>query len=428
MTAPTRRFARGPFAALLGLLLVASAGAQDKKDPDPKEQPKLPEYKWPTDINGKDLATVMKEMEDPDPIAREFAAMVLPGFGPPASKGAVSKLLLRRMVAEKDPGVRAAVYNAVAQISFEAEADNKEALRLLANAVDTGVPGGPTRLNAVQTIASFGPKGMPAITTLTGNAMNDPAYATRQSIARTLAHVGFDEQTGPNMKALVALADRLARDECAAVRMEALQGLVRLGPPWAEVRKPGAKGPPAIKVADAVTIAKYMKARVGDPAAKLNPLEKDRQVEIWARLVLMKFDPKEVNEDNLNAFVKYLTGTDVGTKAQALNALALLGEGSARKIDDIVKLIDSKDEHFEVQTAAINALGAIGAGAKPALPALRKLLEHHKKELPAKKDQEKQRTEYTIKLLEQVIKHVDESKPTSPAIGPAEPPVPPKKP
>jgi HEAT repeat protein len=418
MTARTR----APFAALLALAFASLAAGQDKKDPDPKEA-KTPEIKWPTDINGKDIAAVMKDMESTDPLIREFAANTLPLFGPPAQKGEVSKLLIKRMTAEKDPGVRSAVYTAVGQISFDAEADNKEALRLLANAVDLGVPGGITRLNAVQTIAAFGPKGESAITVLTGAVVNDLAYTTRQSVARTLSHIGFNETTGPNMKALTALADRLARDECGAVRMEALQGLVKLGPPWAEVRKKDAKGPVAIKTADAAIICGFMRTRIGDPKAKRAPLEKDKQVEIWARLVLMRFDPKEVNEENLDAFAKFLTGAEVGVKAQALNALAMLGEGSTKKVLDIMRLVENKDENIQVQIAAVNALGAIGAGAKEALPPLRKLLAETKAELPKKKDDDKKLAEEMIKLLERVIKHIDEAKPMSPAVAD-----PPKKP
>jgi HEAT repeat protein len=410
---------RAPFAALLALTFVALAAAQDpKKDPDPKEA-KTPEFKWPTDVNGKDINAVMKDMESNDPLIREFAANTLPLFGPPAQKGEVSKLLLKRMSVEKDPGVRSAVYNAVGQISFDSPADNKEALRLLVQVVGGNAPGGTpgsiTRLNAVQTIAAFGPKAEGAITVLTGTVVADPSYSTRQSVARTLAHIGFNETTGPNMKALTALADRLAYDECAAVRMEALQGLVKLGPPWAEVRKKDDKTPVVIKTADSAIICKFMRARIGDPKAKLQPLEKDKQVEIWARLVLMRFDPKEVNEENLDAFAKFLTGAEVGVKAQALNALAMLGEGASKKVLDIMRLIENKGENVQVQFAAVNALGAIGAGAKEALPPLRKLLAETKAELPKKKDQEKEVAEEMIKLLERVIKHIDEAKPMSPA-------------
>src|SRR5262245_16712142 len=80
----------------------------DKKEPDKKDPP---EYKWPTDINGKDISAVMKDMEDKDPTIREFAARTLPLFGPPAQKEKVSELLIRRMKVEMDPGVKCSIYD-----------------------------------------------------------------------------------------------------------------------------------------------------------------------------------------------------------------------------------------------------------------------------------------------------------------------------
>ena len=406
----------------------------DKKESDKKESDKKePEYKWPTDINGKDINAWMKDMEDADPVNREFAARTLSAFGPPAQKGAVSKLLLKRMNVERDPGVKLAVFAAVGQIAFDSEADNKEALRLLAIVVDTGAPGGAGRLHAIQTIAAFGPKGEGGITALTGTAVNDPAYETRKNIATALGRVGFNESTGPNMRALTALADRLSRDESAAVRMEALQSLMNLGPPWAEVKKAGDKARPPLEMKSVEVIIRYMKYRVGDPKAKppVPGLERDKQVEIWARLVLMSFDPKEVNDDNLNAFARYLTGAEPGVKVQALNAMGICGELAAKKLNDVVRVLEEKNARLDQTVACLKVLAAIGAGAKPALPNLQKMLAEKKKELNdkalelAKKKDDPQLTgeKYTldelVKLIEAVIKHVDAAKPT---ISPSETP------
>jgi HEAT repeat protein len=449
-----RRFAlRGAFAALLALLVAAVVDAEprfeptvpvraqppkDKKEPDKKEPTKPPEIKWPTDINGKDIAAVMKDMEDTDPVIREFAARTLPAFGPPAQKGKVSKLLIKRMTAEKDPGVRIAVYNTVGQISFDDNADNVEALRLLSEAVDKGLPGGISRVSAVQTIAMFGPKGQGAITALTGLAMSDPAYETRRSIANTLGRIGMHEESGPNMKALTALADVLAKDVSASVRMEALQSLMLLGPPWAEVKKPNGPPPPVNQKAAAVIVA-FMKARVGDPTAKRPALEKDKQVEIWARLVLMRFDPKEVNEENLDAFARFLTSTEVGVKVQALQAIAILGELAGKKLNDVVRVFEDGTAPQQLTIASITTLMAMGAGAKPALPNLKKMLADKKKPFDEKMAEIKKleaaqkpiepqlageviALDNLIKTLEAAIKHIENAKPMSPAVDP------PKKP
>jgi HEAT repeat protein len=463
MNSRCRCAVRGASAVLLALLLAAALDARprapgahppvptfpvaaqppkkepDKKDPDKKEPTRPPEIKWPTDINGKDIAAVMKEMEDPDPTIREFAVRTLPLFGPAAQKAPVSKLLVRRMAVEKDPGVKASVYSTVGQIPFDVDTDNREALRLLATAVDSGLPGSISRLHAAQTIAAFGPKGEVTITALTGTAITDPAYETRRSIANTLGAVGFNERTGPNMKALTALADRLASDPSAAVRVEALQGLMRLGPPWAEIRKPDDKAPPKIDTKSTDVIIKYMRLRVGDPRVKppLPPLERDKQVEIWARLVLMRFDPKEVNEDNLEAFARYLTGSEPAVKVQALNAMGILGELAAKKLPDVIRVLEEKGGSAQQIAACVQVLMAMKAAAKPALPNLRKMLDEKKKELEAKKLElvkkkddpdltaEKLDLEGLVKLLEAAIKLIDEAKPTSPA---ADPKADPKKP
>lgn len=442
-----RRFApRGAFAVLLALSVAAVLDAQppkdkDKKEPDKKEPTKPPEFKWPTDINGKDIAAVMKDMEDPDPAIREFAARTLPSFGPPAQKGNVSKLLLKRMTVERDPGVRIAVYNTVGQISFENNLDNVEALRLLADAVDKGLAGGISRVSAVQAIAMFGPKGQPAITALTGLALSDPAYETRRSIANTLGRVGFDELSGPNMRALVALADVLSKDVSASVRMEALQSIMLLGPPWAAVKKAVNDPPPPINQKAADTIVAFMKLRVGDPKLKKTGLEKDKQVEIWARLVLMRFDPKEVNEDNLDAFARFLTGGEVGVKVQALQAIAIVGELAGKKLNDVVRVMEDGTAPYQLTNVSIQTLMAMGAAAKPAIPNLKKLLDEKKKPFDEKMAEIKKleaaqkqiepklageviALDGMIKTLEAAIKHIEGAKPMSPAIG--DPP--PKKP
>ncbi len=109
-----RGASRAALALLAALMFGALAAAQppkepdkkepEKKEPEKKEPTKAPEPRWPTEINGKDIKAVMKDMEDPDPTAREFAAKMLPGFGPPAQKEAerASQREQRRRAAESE--------------------------------------------------------------------------------------------------------------------------------------------------------------------------------------------------------------------------------------------------------------------------------------------------------------------------------------
>lgn len=458
---PGRGALRGAFAVLLLAFIAAVVGAQppapaaaqpkpeDRKD-EPKKEP--PEPKWPTEINGKSIGHVLKDLKDPDPVNREQAARTLPSFGPAARKEAVSKVLVERMVAERDPGVRFAVYSAIGSITFESERDNTEALRILNGVIDTAASGSSSRYQAVQTVYLFGNRAEGSIVTLIGVAASDASYETRRTIASALGRISFNDKTGPNMKALTALADRFAKDECAAVRMEALQALLLLGPPWAGVRKPDDKMPPPIEEKSAATIVKYMKARVGDPATKPKPtpgLEKDKQVEIWARLVLMRFDPKEINDDNLNAFAACLTGTDLGVRVQALQAMGLMGEAAGKKVDAVAGLLTDKDQPLPLTLATVQTLAAMGAGAKPAVPKLKefggeikKVVDQIKNDerkmalaLIQLKDKEKKDAEDAlkikendrktgeeiIKLIEEVVKHIETAKPAITGGSPGDP-------
>ncbi len=132
----------------------------------------------------------------------------------------------------------------------------------------------------------------------------------------------------------------------------------------------------------------------------------------------MRFDPTEVNDDNLDAFGRYLTGNEVGVKIQALQALAMLGEFAGKKVDAVARLLGDKDAPIQLTVQTIQVLMAMGYTAKPALPDLRKLMDETKKGLEKKKGQDKQNDEDLVKLIEAAIKRIEEAKPTSPAVEP----------
>jgi HEAT repeat protein len=436
---PALSYSRLAAAGALALLVAVAVNAQPPAEApkcaapqDKKDEPKKEEYKWPTEIAGKTVAVTLKDIEDPDPVIREFAARNLPGYGPAVSGPNASGLILKRMRVEADPGVKAAVYAAAGGIQFKDENHNTEALRLLVTAIDGAADGSSLRLAAVQAVMQWGTKGSGAIAALTGRAAADPSYGTRQHIAMALGRVGFDEVSGPNTKALTVLADTFAKDPSAAVRMQAMSSLLELGPSWVEKKAPGAKTNPQSDPKVVATIVRLMRARVGDPKAKppVPALEKDKQVEICARLVLMRFDPKELQvEENLDAVANYLTGTDDGAKLQALQALAILGEGASKKISSVVRVLEDKETPFQVTVAAITTLGTFGAASKTVLPNMKAHLELKKKEMGEKKLElakkkekddlklvgEVASLEAIVRLLEEAIKHIECAKPTSPA-------------
>jgi hypothetical protein len=469
---------RTPTAVLLGLLLASAAytqtpGAVLPKDPpktDPKSDPKDmgkdmtkgppgTEPQWPLSINGKDIHGWLKEATDsPDPAVREFALKTLPSFGPAAQKVCAKKLLGRMAPpssqGEDDPGVRITLFNVVATIGFENPNDEKEAIRILGLTANTAARGGLARLHAVQTLGLIGPKAEGAVSFLVGPPCEDSAYETRRSVASALGRIGFNETTGPNTKALGALSGPLARDVSAAVRMEALQSLVLLGPPWAAKRQPNGPIPPVDPVG-AKVVADNMRTRLGYGTAKKTSLETDKQLEIWCRVVLMRFDPKEITDEHLGAIAKHLDSTDIGAKLQALQGIALLGENGAKRIDDVVNQVnldkagDLEDIHQLVFTTALSTLREMGVEARPAIPALEKVekkldelkqkrmnKDEFKKWFLALKPEEKKLVEENLpeellkKVVAATIKWIKDSKPGLPGgdrTAPPPPAEPPKK-
>jgi len=352
-----------------------AAGQPDPKDSKGQSPTKLPEQKWPTEISGKDIKSWVKDLQDPDPAIRQAALNTIPSFGPELSKQEASKAILARMRSpgtggEPDPGVRITLYDAASLIGFSNSKDEVEAIRLLGLSVDQGIPGQLARRHAVQTLSSIGPKAEGAVYLVAGVALSDPSFETRQSIARCLGQIGFNSTTGPNVKALQALAGTLARDVSVAVRMEALQALVMLGPPWDGPRKGDDKTPPKINQKSADFVADAMRSRLGTGKTKGKDVELDKQLEIWVRVVLMRFDTKEINDENLGAIARHCSAKDDGPKIQALQALAIFGEQAGSKVDLVASVLE--DDNPTVLNTALSALASMGVKATGAIVILEK--------------------------------------------------------
>jgi hypothetical protein len=361
--------------------------AQPPTMPPPKEPTKPKEPEWPTRVNDRDVMAYLKDCLDPDPALREVGLRTLPTFGPSVKKitdkdgkNLFARTVLSRMDfdKEKDTGVRTAAYAVVTVLGFEDDVDIKEAVRHLSTAIDRGITGGSGRQYAVQALAMAGSKGESAITVLVGVPVNDASYETRRCIAFTLARIGLNESTGPNAKALNCLTTQLAADTSAVVRLEAMQSLALLGPPWDGIHTGGDKVPPKLDQKGIAAHVTALKRRLAPAkAADKSPtglVEKDKQVELWVRFVLMRFDTKEVNDENISAVAKAVSHPDQGARIQALAILGMMSDFGAKKIDDIVKALGDAD--LLVVQQAINALVGLGHLSKPALPELRKLEQH----------------------------------------------------
>jgi HEAT repeat protein len=319
---------------------------------------------------------------------------MLPLFGPPGQKVVVNgqnvagKVLLRAMEKEPDPTVRLAAYQTAALIGFADEGDVREAVRILAGAAERGATGGQTRYQAVVALAVFGHKAEPAVGSLI-QAITDSAYETRRAIAHTLGQVAFHEHRGPSLKALNTLCTTLAKDPSAAVRMEAMHSVVLLGPPF-QTRPEGSpllkdvkdpKDAPKANDEAVKGLVAALRARI-TPTKSGKPPETEKPVEIWCRLALMRLDPKEVGDENLNAIARFLPDKDPVAKLQALTAFTLMGEVAAKRMKDVLRVLEDKNPI--VVEAALKAIVAMGPEAKGAIPQIEAL-----KTRPGTEDEQK---------------------------------------
>ena len=204
------------------------------------------------------------------------------------------------------------------------------------------------------------------------------------------------------------------------MRLAAYQSIVALGPPQLPPVAGQPKLPMMVDVKAVDGYVKSIKTRLlpykAEPGTKEREsptgiMERDRQVEIFARLALMRLDVKEINDDNLTGIARYIaTPGDSGPKLQALSALSLLGELSSRKINDVLRALD--DEDPQVATSAVSTLVAMGTAGKPAIEFLEKLKTRgSKKEDKEAKDLPK---EYYADLATRAIRAIKEAKPAAP--------------
>ena len=399
------------------------------KDPEPP-RPKDPDkpFEWPTSLYGKAMSEFVRDIGDSDPAIRENALRTLPGFGPAAREPATKAVLFHMQVSnEKDPGVRAAAFEAVAALvrygkdgGLEKEEDTKEAIRVLCLAADEGKG---TRLHAINTLASFGPKAEGAIDFLVGQNMTslEPAYETRRAVATTLGAVAFHKDKGPNQRALHCLTDVLIKDRSAAVRLAAYQSIVLLGPPYLP---PASLAAGAIEKPKMVVDQKAVDGYVRSIKTRLQPykaepgtkerdsptglVERNSQVEIFARLALIRLDPiKEYTDENLTGITKYLQGQSSSTKVQALSALSAMNEFAAKKLNDVCRVLE--DEDPDVATMAVGTLVSMGAAAKPAIEFLEKMKTRGSKE--GEKDPKDYPKKYYEDLTKRAIEAINKAKP-----------------
>jgi HEAT repeat protein len=353
-------------AILLSALLTATASSQSKDSSKDTESAKPSEPKGPDKIEGKNLHEWLKTATtDPDSAVREQALTAISNFSPSEVRKVCGKLLISRAGGtEHDNGVRIVLINFIGDLGVE-DADTTEVVRILASSASSGPP--VLRLYALQALGKFKSKAYGRINDL-NVILTDPSYFIRQTLAKTLGQIGSSETSGPSIKALQMLGN-LSKDPCAVVRLAALQSLCSMGPSWAANAKPGVQA--EVNEKEAQETIDLLKSRIGGKKAA-TASETDKQIELWCRLVIIRFNPKVELEDQLNGIAAHLSDPEPSVKVQALGILGLLTENAAPKLQDVVKALDggglaetaaANRTRQVVRAAALHTLGAMGGKA-----------------------------------------------------------------
>jgi len=324
--------------------------------------------KWPEQVNGKTISAVVGDLKSADPTVQEAALKMVQQFGPEAARKSAMRQVLA-MVDDPDPGIRTNAVLLIGFIGFDNSKDFTEAVAKLKLLIEKALKGSILRLHATRTLANLGPDAHTAIPVLCA-AADDPSWEVRAAVADALGRLGaatYKQTTvmeGP-AAVKVPVLDReasslamqklnfvLIKDASSAVRMEACQALVTLGPPHS---------------ADPKLYQKVSQPYIDAIASRLRQ-EKEPVVKVWLNLLHMMYDER-VFDSTLKLLVADVNSGDTPVRLQAMAALTLLGPKCLPALDAVAKALRSSGT--PVQVGAIQTMLAMGEhSAKTVLPEL----------------------------------------------------------
>lgn len=343
--------------------------------PAPAPPEKKDNINWPKEVNGKSLEATVKDIRtNTDPAVREAAIRALPLFGPKGREQGADELLEAMTTKESDWNVRLAAIGVAPAV-----------LLGLAKAADTQLNTGlgiivgtltndylAARYEAIVACAACGPYlrtvQPSAIEKLKTCSRLGASWQLRRAAAAALGSVGQGMQTGdnpedkspPDTGAVTGLLDVLKTDNCAAVRQEAVNALIVVGPVASGQQKTWR------------TTLDYV-------LNKSN--EKDKNVLLWVHVLIIRNDPNGLkgNELHLDAIAKVLGSPDALLRLEACRALGLLGEEAVTKLQDLIDIINKEKEALVV-VAAIIAVTAMPSKDAVTVPILKNVKATHPNE------------------------------------------------
>lgn len=344
----------------LGALLACAAptSAQAPKDKD-KEKEK-PKSETP-DPSIKPLAKWVADIRSPDISVRQQAIQTVVGFGP-ASKEAVPNLILA--LRDFDASVKGDAAAALGMIAAMDKAVGDDDLPKIITALTDRL--GATehqrtvRLQAVLALAQMGPKAKTAIPALTNPAVakDGESWHLRKAVCYALGRIALDPKSGPDSRAISTLLSALS-DPAGPVRLESVMALSALGLPK-----------PAELEAEKKALERVLQA---DP---------DKNVSIWARVLLIFLDDRNATTKNLAILVTLAKDPDVKIRAAAVRAMGTLGAANPKSYPELLAKVRGhvpdliyslNDRELEVVLMAISSLAMMAENANAqVMPTLEK--------------------------------------------------------
>jgi HEAT repeat protein len=432
----------GVTTVLTALTLTLPVCAQGKADLGAKKPGQIDlsdanEISTATVFAGKNLDQWVRDLQSPNPSSREAALHVIPQYGKAARTHAKAVHDIIGQLFYYDTSVRVNAAIALGVIGLP-EAEVKTGVRGLLQL--TRDPEAVVRLQAVIALARIGPDAKDAIGQLTGSIHTESrSWETRKAAALALGNIAMSRE-GPDLRALNALSSALS-DLDKDVRMEAMHSLIKLGPPAYDPKNPNAEAKrtkenverrllgvttgrntdSVLKIWAHVALLRmtYVAERTDKGTEKhidaitkmLTSTDLTTRVQACQALGLMGPEAKHATPNLIEALkhddpttrvwaagalgaihehdktcvpalVAALGDAKPEVRAAAAQALgsswaaAALGDG----VQGLIKLL-GKEKEPQVAAAAIWALGQIGAPAKPALPALERVVKEEEEVL-----------------------------------------------
>jgi HEAT repeat protein len=337
----------------------------DKKPqkPDPGEifKPEKPDttIKKPegpslnTPLGGKTIDQWIALIPNKDPSKSQLAIQAVMMFGPELGQRAVPTMnkLLKNYL-ELDVSVRVNLVMAVGELLHE---DNKPAAIEVQYAVTALIKMLKDDqlvvcLKSAEALGKIGTAANSALMPLTKTVMNGSTWELRYAAAHSLGQIASDKKNPPTKEVINALYGSAVADPAYQVRMAAIQAFVWLGP----------------------FLQTQHQAPVFAALADVGMKDQEPTVQLWAHMALMAIEGK-TNATSVKGISDLLKHKDVVVRVQAAQALATMGKEAKGQLMALVAALE--DEEKMVVGWSIVALSQLGGFAKPAEPALQKIVE-----------------------------------------------------